>query len=586
MCILGIDLGTTNSLACAFRNGKAELIPNAFGEYMTPSVVAFDGDEVIVGKIAKEKLISDPNCGVALFKRKMGSNHIYTIQRRKYTPSQLSALVVKQLIQDAEHYLQEKVEEIVVSVPAYFDAKQRKATKQIGELLGIKLERLLNEPSAASIAVHEEGSCEAFVVFDFGGGTLDVSVVDCFENVVSIASIAGNNHLGGRDFDEVIASYFCQQNTIDFHKCSLQQQRSILRAAEVAKQQLTYQKSVEMKVNLKNKNYSCTLDESLLKELSGAILLEMKRVIGKAVQHSGFKASELDSFVLAGGSSRMPLVQHYLQNLINLPIQNEKDMDELIAIGLGKYVGMMQRSEQMKDLIISDICPFTLATNIINRQDVNNPLSRVVIPRNTALPASKTIVLQTAYKGQKEINFGIFQGEAMYSNDNLYLGQINLKIPENQEEHEQFSLTYSYDINSMLFVEVHIHSTNEHYTYQLGDDTKLVQTQNQKAMEQIKHISLKISQDAKVEVLLARAQRIFVECDERNKEHLRSSIQKFLMDMNQTTSQLHKKRQNIEAFEAYLNRMEVMISIDDLDIFSFDEDEEDEMQEPLGGFFS
>lgn len=311
MCIIGIDLGTTNSLACAFRNGKAELIPNAFGEYSTPSVVAFDGDEVIVGKIAKEKLISDPKCGVSLFKRKMGSNHIYHIQHQKYTPSQLSALVVKQLIQDAENYLHEKVEEIVVSVPAYFDARQRKATKQIGELLGVTLNRLINEPSAASIAVHEEGSYETFVVFDFGGGTLDVSVVDCFENVVSISSIAGNNHLGGRDFDEVIASYFCHQHHINFQKCTLQQQRSILRAAEVCKHQLSYQSKAEMKVYMNHQSYSTIFDEALLKELSGAILLEMKRVIGKAVKHSGFKASELDAFVLAGGSSKMPLVQHY-----------------------------------------------------------------------------------------------------------------------------------------------------------------------------------------------------------------------------------------------------------------------------------
>lgn len=381
----------------------------------------------------------------------------------------------------------------------------------------VTLNRLINEPSAASIAVHEEGSYETFVVFDFGGGTLDVSVVDCFENVVSISSIAGNNHLGGRDFDEVIASYFCHQHQINFQKCTLQQQRSILRTAEVCKHQLSYQSKAEMKVYMNHQSYSTIFDEALLKELSGAILLEMKRVIGKAVKHSGFKASELDAFVLAGGSSKMPLVQHYLQELINLPIQNEQNMDELIAIGLGKYVGMMQRSEQMKDLIVSDICPFTLATSIINHQDPNQPLSRVVIPRNTPLPASKTIPLQTARKGQKQINFGIYQGEAMYANDNLYLGQITLNVPENKEEHEQFHLTYSYDINSMLFVEVHLLSTNEHYTYQLGDGSELVKTQNKKEIDKIKNISLKISQDARIDALLARAQRIFVECDEKIK---------------------------------------------------------------------
>ena len=183
--IIGIDLGTTNSLAAAFRNGKSELIPNAFGEYLTPSVVNVDekGQNVTVGKIAKESLVTEPKLTAQLFKRKMGTQAKYRMGEKTFTPEELSAMVIKQLVSDAEVYLGEKVDEVVISVPAYFDALQRKATKMAGQMLGLKVDRLINEPSAAAIAYHRENIYETFVVFDFGGGTLDVSVVDCFENV-------------------------------------------------------------------------------------------------------------------------------------------------------------------------------------------------------------------------------------------------------------------------------------------------------------------------------------------------------------------------------------------------------------------
>ncbi|WP_337467443.1 Hsp70 family protein, partial [Holdemanella biformis] len=215
MTILGVDLGTTNSLAVVYKEGKPIRIPNAYGEFVTASAVSILDGKIVVGKLAKERLITHPECSASLFKRNMGSDVTYTFDKKEYDSATLSSFVVKQLIEDAQNYLHEEISEVVISVPAYFNARQRQDTKRIGELLGIKVERLINEPSAAAIACHMDDEYETFVVFDFGGGTLDVSVVDCFENVISINAISGNNHLGGTDFDRAMAEYFCLKDTFN-----------------------------------------------------------------------------------------------------------------------------------------------------------------------------------------------------------------------------------------------------------------------------------------------------------------------------------------------------------------------------------
>lgn len=241
MTILGVDLGTTNSLAVVYKEGKPVLIPNAYGEYVTPSAVSILDGKIVVGKLAKERLITHPECSASLFKRNMGTDVTYALDKKEYDSATLSSFVVKQLIEDAQNYLHESIDEVVISVPAYFNARQRQDTKRIGELLGIKVERLINEPSAAAIACHMDDEYETFVVFDFGGGTLDVSVVDCFENVISINAISGNNHLGGTDFDRAMTEYFCFKNGLNYNVLDSSFQQSILRACEQAKIKLSTQ---------------------------------------------------------------------------------------------------------------------------------------------------------------------------------------------------------------------------------------------------------------------------------------------------------------------------------------------------------
>ncbi len=299
--VIGIDLGTTNSIAVVFRNGEVEMIPNSFGEYLTPSVVTIENNELIVGKIARQKLVTSPENTTSLFKRDMGNDKkiklgkkMYLPQelsalllkqligKKMYLPQELSALLLKQLINDAEKYLNEKVEEVVISVPAYFNAKQRRATKLAGEIIGVKVDRLINEPSAAAIACHEE-EFETFIIFDFGGGTLDVSVVDCFENVVSICSIAGNNRLGGIDFDRAIAMYFCQQNKIDYNSLIRAEKESLFLASERTKISLQNKDEAGMSMSIRGKSYSTKISNEVLALISKPILDEIREVIRRAV---------------------------------------------------------------------------------------------------------------------------------------------------------------------------------------------------------------------------------------------------------------------------------------------------------------
>lgn len=576
MTILGVDLGTTNSLAVVYKEGKPIRIPNAYGEYVTASAVSILDGKIVVGKLAKERLITHPECSASLFKRNMGSDVTYTLDRKEYDSATLSSFVVKQLIEDAQNYLHEEISEVVISVPAYFNARQRQDTKQIGELLGIKVERLINEPSAAAIACHMDDEYETFVVFDFGGGTLDVSVVDCFENVISINAISGNNHLGGTDFDRAMAEYFCLKNGLDYNTLDSSFQQSILCACEKAKIKLSTQNVVEVSLVHLNKNYNCIFDENVLFNITHSLLESCKNVIGKAVKDSGFSASELDSLILVGGSSKMPVLQHYLSDALNIPVLKEEHMDSLVVLGLGKYIGIKQRDENIKDVVVTDICPFSLSTSTYNEQNPDLELSTVLIPKNSVLPTSKKMTLRTVHKGQTKVNISVFQGQAMYAKENLFLGQAFIHVPRNMHDYESFDLIYSYDINSMLYVEAIVHSTKEHYIFRVSKGDVLEKVDASVRLDSIKEVSLGLYQNNEVDALLARIERIYQEVDEETQDYLMKLHTEFTKDMESLINNIQKRKRLINQVSRILDQIEESQNVDQLDIFTQEEDEEGE----------
>ena len=576
MTILGVDLGTTNSLAVVYKEGKPVRIPNAYGEYVTASAVSILDGKIVVGKLAKERLITHPECSASLFKRNMGSDVTYTLDRKEYDSATLSSFVVKQLIEDAQNYLHEEISEVVISVPAYFNARQRQDTKRIGELLNVKVERLINEPSAAAIACHMDDEYETFVVFDFGGGTLDVSVVDCFENVISINAISGNNHLGGTDFDRAMAEYFCLKNELNYKILDSSFQQSILRTCEQAKIKLSTQNVVEVSLVHLNKNYNCIFDENVLFNITHSLLESCKNVIGKAVKDSGFSASELDSLILVGGSSQMPVLQHYLSAALNIPVLKEEHMDSLVTLGLGKYIGIKQRDENIKDVVVTDICPFSLSTSTYNEQNPELELSSVLIPKNSVLPTSKKMTLRTVYKGQTKVNISVFQGQAMYAKENLFLGQAFIHVPRNMHDYESFDLIYSYDINSMLYVEAVVHSTKEHYIFRVSKGDVLEKVDASVRLDSIKEVSLGLYQNNEVDALLARIERIYREVDEETQDYLMKLHTEFTKDMESLINNIQKRKRLINQVSRILDQIEESQNVDQLDIFTQEEDEEGE----------
>lgn len=522
MAIVGIDLGTTNSLVAAYVDGEPVLIPNAYGEYLTPSVVSMGDDgRMLVGKLARERLVTDPKHTAARFKRLMGTDETIALGLKKYKPEELSAFVLRQLIADAEAYLGEPVTEAVISVPAYFDVRQRAATKRAGALAGIRVERLVNEPSAAALAHRREGEDASFVVFDFGGGTLDVSVVDCFDNVVSISAVSGDNQLGGSDFDAAIADAACLARGISPEKLRPAARESLLREAESAKRELSEGSSPAIIVGgAAGFPEPFPLTNEKLFSLSSEMFARIEKPLRQALYDSDLDSSDIDRVILVGGSCHMPVVRKYLQRLLAVRVSSSDDCDYAVARGLGTYVGIKARAEEVRDLVLTDICPFSLSTEVRNENPPYYPLASFLIRRNSILPTSRTKTYQTGSTGQRTLSFSVFQGEGVYAKDNLKLADFSMKIPVKRNEYTPFEVTFTYDINAILGVEVRLldDSLVKRFVY-TGDGW----AESKEALERLDEVQMALRLDGTrldAEYVRERAIRVAAESHEDVQEYL------------------------------------------------------------------
>ncbi|MFV0380982.1 MAG: Hsp70 family protein [Breznakia sp.] len=510
MIIIGIDLGTTNSLVSVFKDGKVELIPNQFNEYLTPSVVSVHDDGVIVGKIAKERIITDNDNTVAAFKTFMGSDKIYNLNGQGYTPIDLSAMVIRQLVQDAENYLGEKIEEAVISVPAYFNDVKRLATKQAGEVAGIRVDRIINEPSAAALASRiNQTSFEKLLIFDIGGGTLDVSVVDCFENIVEIISVSGDNHLGGEDFNQAIEDFVIE--THNLYNLSSKESAILTRHIEELKKDLSLKDESSYDLYLDDRKITISLTNESLLEIFEPLLARIKGVVKKALKDAQMSVVEVDRLIMVGGSSRLTVVQEYLEYLFEKKPEVSGDVDYLIGMGCGYVAGIKERNSQIKDKVLTDICPFSLGIEV-SCSDNRSLLFSAIIDRNTTLPCSKVERYKTNYKGQKQIEVKIYQGEESVADKNQFLGSLTVDIPQNRSEHELVDVRFTYDINGILDVDVNVVSTGEGVQKVFFTQATALSSEDiEKKTKDIKKIKMQIIEDEVLEYIIERASRIFEE---------------------------------------------------------------------------
>ncbi|MBO4457815.1 MAG: Hsp70 family protein [Butyrivibrio sp.] len=522
--VVGIDLGTTNSLVSVFRNGNVELIPNEFGEFLTPSVISFDGEKVIVGKAAKERLITHPDTTIAEFKRQMGRDIKYELGKGNfYTPVKLSSIIIKKLVEDAEKYLGEKVESAVISVPAYFDDHQREATRLAGVGAGITVTQLVNEPSAAALSYHYEhiDQDEKFIVFDFGGGTLDVTVVDAFENMVEIANISGDNCLGGKDFNEVIAMDMCRNFGFEWKLISAKNKAILIKNGESIKISLSESNSIDTKVNLEGKEYEYSLTQQGLINISSPIFRKLTIILKKLMNDAMLSQDDIDSVIMVGGSSKMPIVRAYLESLFPGKIRVDIDGDSAICKGTGVATGISLRMDKVKDIVMTDICPFSLGTDVVGDK------MSVIIPKNQTLPVSIQRRYYTAHSMQNRLEFKIFQGEKLKASSNLLLDTITFDIPPKPQGEVYADVRFSYDLNGIFDIDIYCPANGKEVHRKRGaaegsDEISLKQLQLR--MDELKQDPREIPE---IQFLLQKAERMYEEGNVNQRSFLEDEILAF-----------------------------------------------------------
>ncbi|KTT14156.1 2-alkenal reductase [Pseudomonas oryzihabitans] len=470
--IVGIDLGTTNSLIAVWRDGASHLVPNALGELLTPSVVGLDDeDRIIVGRAARERLQTHPRQTTALFKRYMGSARTTTLGNREFRPEELSAMVLRSLREDAERHFGEPVEEAVISVPAYFNDAQRKATRIAGELAGLKVERLINEPTAAALAygLHQRDSTSTFLVFDLGGGTFDVSILELFDGVMEVRASAGDNFLGGEDFDTVLVQAFVAaqadvpEPTSALDLADPQLFGRLRREAERVRKALGQESQATFTLRHDNAQWQQSFDQTQLANLYAPLLARLRAPIETALRDARIKASELDEILLVGGTTRMPLIRRLAASLFGRFPSIQLNPDETVALGAAVQAGLKARDAALEEVVLTDVCPYSLGieTSVACGYGYESGHYLPIIERNCVVPVSKVKRVVTLRDQQTHVRLGIYQGESRRVSENIFLGELEVQVPPLPAGQAEVDVRFTYDTNGLLEAEAHIPLTGE-----------------------------------------------------------------------------------------------------------------------------
>lgn len=530
--IVGIDLGTTNSLIAYYTNEGAKIIPNRLGKNLTPSVVSIDDEgQVYVGETAKERAILYPDSSASVFKRDMGSNKKFRLGRdkrvengvvyekdREFSAMELSALVLKALKEDAEHFLNQEITEAVISVPAYFNEDRRRATKMAGEMAGFKVERIISEPTAAAVAygLYQEEKDSKFLVFDLGGGTLDVSILEIFGDILEVHSVAGDNFLGGEDFTNIIIDMFFEANPqIDKESLDDKTLEHIRKKAEDCKVNLDESENGTMKCIINDEAVEFVLNEKKYEAKCSELFDRIKIPVKRSITDAGIKITDIDKVVLIGGATKMSMVRRFVARMFRTIPDCSINPDEAVALGAAIQGAMKERNEAVKELILTDVCPFTLGTEVtIDREDGSKEGGHYhpIIERNTVIPASRTDTFYTSYDNQRKLRVDVLQGESRFAKNNLYLGEIVVNVPAAKAGVEGIDVTYTYDVNSLLEVQVRVLSTGEMKKQVFKNQSvNMTDEEIEKRFEEIGFLKIHPRDQEENRLLLFKGERLYEE---------------------------------------------------------------------------
>ena len=552
--MIGIDLGTTNSLVSCFRNGKAEIIPNRLGKHLTPSVVSVDADgTVYVGETAKERGMLHPLETARVFKRSMGTDKQYHLGSKTFRAEELSSLVLRSLKEDAEAYLGEEVTEAIISVPAYFNDLQRKATKQAGELAGLKVSRIINEPTAAALA-YGLGSREKdtrYLVFDLGGGTFDVSILELYGSIMEVHAIAGDNFIGGEDFTALLCNLYLEKAAVAPESLDIRTMNEVFKTAEACKCAFAENNEITMSCTIEGQTFEMPLTLAAYEKACAPLLEKLRRPIERSLRDAGVGLRDIDQIVLVGGATRLPIIRRFVTRLFGRIPGMLVDPDEAVALGAALQCGMKARDQEIQEVVLTDVCPFTLGTEIVVNNGVFEETGHYlpIIERNTVIPVSRTQTVYTAHDNQTRVNVKILQGESRMAYNNLLLGELSVPVPPGPKGKEAVDITYTYDVNALLEVEVFVHSTGVRRKMIVQNEQNRISEEEAAArLENLQYLKQNPRDEEANRLQLLRGERLYEESPGK-----RPMIDRALMAFEQALSR--QDRTEIEQARKQLTRL-------------------------------
>ncbi len=539
--IVGIDLGTTNSLCAVFQDSKPKLIPNSVGQFLTPSVVGvLEDGQILVGSAAKELRVTQPDRCVSCFKRWMGQNRQVELGHLSFTPTELSSFVLKSLLEDANSYLENEITEAVITVPAYFNDHQRNATKQAGQLAGFHVRRILNEPTAAALTYgfHDRDAEKRLLVVDLGGGTFDVTLMEVFEGTLEIVSTAGESFLGGEDFTERIVAAVLQAQKIQLEVAELQQPLRVARLrrlCEEAKRKLTDCQSVSIKLPEKDGHLAedgpqIEISRRQFAKISKSLGERLKGPISKALRDADCKPEDVEDVIFVGGATRMPLVHELVHKYFHKEPRITFDPDEVVALGAAVQAALISDDRAVDDMVMTDVCPFTLGIDTAKEfgSQIKSGYFTPIIHRNTTIPVSKEHAFQTIAANQREVQIKVYQGEHRLVEKNLKLGELQVAGIPPGPAGQEINIRFTYDLNGILEVEGYVPGSSKKFRTVLTQSTKtLDQGEFEEAVRKLQQLKYYPREDLGNQELLRFSERLVGEVSPFHRDQLETAIDSF-----------------------------------------------------------